>query len=74
MQFSDSSYQSQMYQPSQSSYERISPVDEYRDVSTGNEAMSSYSAIQAPDGAQLIAAPSVVSSSLHQSVSLFYNF
>ncbi|KAJ8321389.1 hypothetical protein KUTeg_001071 [Tegillarca granosa] len=47
-------------------FEQYQP-DDARDVSTGNEAMSSYSAIQAPDGAQLIAAPSVVSSSLHQS-------
>lgn len=55
----------EMYQPSQS-YERISPVEEYRDVSSGSDALPSYT-MQADSG-QLIAAPTVDTTSIHHSV------
>jgi hypothetical protein len=55
-----------MYQPSQSSYERISPVDEYRDVtSASGDNLPTYSTLQA-DASHLIAAPSTVDSSTLQ--------
>ena len=59
--------QSELYQPAQSSYERISPVDEFRtgEVVSGNEAIATYSALQTADGTQLIAAPTVDSTTLH---------
>lgn len=56
----------QSYQAPQSSYERISPVNEYREsreVPTGSDPISSYSGMQA-EVSGMLAAPSVDSSTL----------
>lgn len=59
--------QAELYQPAQSNYERISSADDFRpvEVVSGNEAIATYSALRTADGTQLIAAPTVDSTTLH---------
>ncbi|GAB1602871.1 PR domain zinc finger protein 10-like [Argonauta hians] len=55
-----------IYQPAQSSFERISPVEEYQggEVVSGSDGIATYSTLQTANGAQLIAAPTVDSTTL----------
>ncbi|XP_071095824.1 PR domain zinc finger protein 10-like [Haliotis cracherodii] len=60
--------QSDVYQAAHSTYERISPVDDYREVAAaaGSDGISSYSTIQPAETAQVIRMSAVDSSSLQQ--------
>ncbi|XP_050415842.1 PR domain zinc finger protein 10 [Patella vulgata] len=62
--YSISGSQSDLYQAVHSTYGRVSPVQEYREVPTGSEGISSYSGVQA-DSAQLITPSAVDSSTLN---------
>ncbi|XP_014768414.1 PR domain zinc finger protein 10 [Octopus bimaculoides] len=55
-----------LYQPAQSSFERISPVDEFQsgEVVSGSDGIATYSTLQTANGTQLIAAPTVDSTTL----------
>ena len=59
-----------LYQAAHSTYERISPVEDYHEEAESS-GVSSYSTLQPvqPEGNPLIAAPVVDSSTLHHAVS-----
>lgn len=67
---------SNLYQPAQSSFERISPVDEFQngEVVSGSDGIATYSTLQTTNGTQLIAAPTVDSTTLQHAVSLILLF